>query len=273
MALDVLPQLALVPAGEFLMGSDDAEEDERPVHKVQIDDFLIGVQPITNAEYALFVRDTGHRAPAVYEIPLVASVGGIDRERVFRQTAVPYEWVASEPSPERRNHPVSLVRYDDASAYCAWLAAVTGRAFRLPTEAEWEKAARGGEESKRYPWGDRLDRAMANFLHDPSARAASGTTACQSFAANGYGLFDMAGNVWEWVQDWYSPTYYAVAPERNPMGPARGQLRVLRGGGWLAADARMLTCSHRHKVPPDTYSYGIGFRVACSPPAIAPNPQ
>ena len=273
MALDVVPRLALIPAGEFLMGCDDADEDERPVHTVHVDDFLIGVQPVTNADYARFVRDTGHRAPSIYEIPLVVGVGGIDRQRVFRQTAVPYEWVKSEPSPARLDHPVTLVRYDDASAYCAWLAAITGRAFRLPTEAEWEKAARGGAESKSYPWGDRLEPTLANFLHDPAERATRGTTACQSYPPNGYGLFDMVGNVWEWVQDWYSPAYYGASPARNPTGPPRGQLRVVRGGGWLAADARMLTCSHRHKVPPDTYSYGIGFRVACSPPSTVDSLQ
>ena len=268
-----LPTLALIPAGEFLMGSADAEEDERPIHRVHVDDFLIGVRPVSNAEYARFVQDTGHRAPSIYEMPLVVKVGGIDRERVFRQTAAPYEWVKSQPSADRLDHPVTLVRYDDASAYCAWLAAVSGRAFRLPTEAEWEKAARGGAESKRYPWGDLLDPRMANFLHDPAARASRGTTACQSYPPNDFGLFDMAGNVWEWVHDWYSPTYYGTSPARNPNGPPRGPLRVVRGGAWLVADARMVTCGHRHKVPPDTYSYGIGFRVACSPPVSVENPQ
>lgn len=273
MALDVLPRLALIPAGDFLMGCEDADDDERPVHSVHVDDFLIGIQPVTNAEYARFVSDSGHRAPSIYEIPLVVGMGGIERERVFRQTAAPYEWIKSEPSPERLNHPVTLVRYDDASAYCAWLAAVTGRAFRLPSEAEWEKAARGGSESKRYPWGDELAPHKANFLKDSGARATSGTTVCQTYPPNEFGLFDMSGNVWEWVHDWYSPTYYAASPPRNPTGPPRGQLRVLRGGGWIAAEARMLTCSHRHKVPPDTYSYGIGFRIACSPPVSVEHPQ
>jgi len=260
---DLAPELVLIPSGEFLMGSEEAEDDERPIHRVHVDDFHLGVQPVTQAEYARFVRDTGHRAPAIYELPLVVKAGGAERERAFRQTGMPYVWDQGHPV-ERRDHPVTLVRYDDATAYCAWLSTMTGRAYRLPTEAEWEKAARGGTESKRYPWGERLDRNMANFLVDPAQRSAQGTTPCRTFPANGFGLFDMSGNVWEWVADWYDPRYYSNGASRNPAGPASGQLRVLRGGSWLVADVRMLSCSHRHKVPPDTYSYAIGFRVATS---------
>jgi formylglycine-generating enzyme required for sulfatase activity len=265
MASDPLPELALIPAGDFVMGSDDADEDERPAHRVHLDDFQIGVHPVTNAEYARFVRETGHRVPAIYELPLVVSAGGRDRERTFRSVGQAYIWSQMDPPKNRLDHPVTLVRWDDAVAYCAWLSASSGRAFRLPTEAEWEKAARGGVEGKRYPWGDRLDRNMANFLTDPSLKAIQGTTACRTYPPNSYGLFDTIGNVWEWVQDWYDQDYYRTSPPRNPLGPAQGQLRVIRGGSWLVADMRMLSCSHRHKVPPDTYSYGIGFRVACAP--------
>ena len=264
MSADLLPELALIPAGEFIMGSDEGEEDERPPHRVHVDDFLIGVQPVMNREYARFVRDAGHRAPAIYELPLVVSAGGADRERQFRQTGSPYVWSDFAPPEDRADHPVTLVRFDDALAYCAWLSAMTGKPFRLPTEAEWEKAARGGVEGHRYPWGDRLDTKMANFLVDPALRATHGTTPCRSYPPNGFGLYDMAGNVWEWVQDWYDPHYYADSPSRNPSGPPQGMLRVMRGGAWLVADVRMLACSHRHKIPPDTYSYAIGFRVACS---------
>jgi len=264
MPSDLAPELALIPAGEFLMGSEDAEDDERPVHRVHVDDFFLGVQPVTNGEYARFVSETGHRSPAIYELPVVVKAGGLDRERTFRTVGSPYVCEDGHPSSERADHPVTLVRHDDAVAYCAWLSASTARSFRLPTEAEWEKAARGGAESKRYPWGDRLDRNMANFLVDPALKATQGTTPCRSYPPNGYGLYDMAGNVWEWINDWYDARYYGSEDTRNPGGPSIGHLRLVRGGSWLVADVRMLSCSHRHKVPPDTYSYAIGFRVACS---------
>ena len=264
MAPDHAPELVLIPAGDFLMGSEDSEEDERPLHRVHVDDFLLGVQPVTNAEYSRFTHETGHRSPAIYELPLVVKAGGTERERSFRQTGAPYVWEHGRPATASTDHPVTLVRYDDASAYCAWLSATTGKPFRLPTEAEWEKAARGGMESKRYPWGDRLDRNMANFLTDPALRATRGTTPCRAYPPNGHGLFDVVGNVWEWVYDWYDARYYTTTGTRNPIGPPAGHLRILRGGSWLVADVRMLSCSYRHRVPPDTYSYAIGFRVACS---------
>jgi formylglycine-generating enzyme required for sulfatase activity len=259
-----LPDLVRIPAGDFLMGSEEGDEDERPVHRVAVDEFFIGAQPVTNAEYAAFVRATGHRAPGLYELPLVVTAGNGDREEIFRATSQSFVWPANEPPRERLDHPVTLVRWADAVAYCAWLAEVSNRAFRLPTEAEWEKAARGGLRSQRYPWGDRFEQSRANFLADPAERNRHGTSPCRRFAPNGYGVYDMVGNVWEWVHDWYASDAYAASARQNPRGPAEGTLRVVRGGAWLVTDVRMLRCSHRHKVPPDTYSYAIGFRVASS---------
>ncbi|HJR59387.1 MAG TPA: formylglycine-generating enzyme family protein [Vicinamibacterales bacterium] len=259
-----LPELALIPAGEFVMGSPDGEDDERPAHPVNLDEFFISVRPITNEEYARFVRATNQRPPAIYELPLVVTAGGRERERVFRANGQPYVWLDGEPPADRALHPVTLVRREDAVAYCTWLSSQTDRDLRLPSEAEWEKAARGGVDGRRYPWGDRVDRNLANFLADPAMKAAHGTTRCGSYPPNDYGLYDMVGNVWEWVDDWYDPDAYSISAFDNPRGPGDGQLRVLRGGSWLVADVRMLSCSYRHKVPPDTYSYGIGFRIACS---------
>ena len=264
MPVDLLPEFALIPSGEFVMGHDAADEDERPAHGVHLEDFLIAVHPVTHGEYQRFVRETGHRAPAIYELPLVVTAGGHEREAAFRAAGQSYIWLDSQAPKDRLDHPVTLVRWEDAVAYCNWLSGASGRIVRLPAEAEWEKAARGGLKGKRYPWGDSLDRDMANFLADPSLKTSQGTTRCRTYPPNGYGLFDVAGNVWEWVHDWHSPTYYSTSPFLSPAGPREGTLRVLRGGSWLSADTRMLSCSYRHKVPPDTYSYGIGFRVVCA---------
>ena len=264
MAAELLPLMVPIPAGSFAMGSDDGAPDERPVHAVKVDAFSMGVHPVTNAEYSRFIRETGYRPPGVDDLPLVVRAGGEPREHVFRTSARVYTWKGGQAPPHRLNHPVTLVRWDDATAYCRWLSGVMGKPVRLPTEAEWEKAARGGLTQQKYPWGDEIDSERANYLSDLERRHAHGTTASQTYPANDYGLFDMAGNVWEWVLDWYDPGYYATSPEDNPSGPEIGQFRIVRGGGWLSNDPSMLTCSHRHQVPPDTYSYGIGFRVACS---------
>jgi formylglycine-generating enzyme len=258
------PEMVRIPAGEFVMGSDDGDEDERPAHTVHLDEYSIGVHPITHRQYAHFVRETNHRAPAVYELPLIVTNGGRDRERMFRRLSAQYVWSDSQAPSARLDHPVTLVRLEDAEAYCKWLADTNGRPIRLPTEAEWEKAARGGLERARYPWGNELDPLRANFLTDPSLKMSHGTTPTRMFAPNGYGLYDVIGNVWEWVSDWYAADAYRSAADRNPPGPPDGRLRILRGGGWPVSDIRMLTCTHRHEVPPDTYSYSIGFRIACS---------
>jgi sulfatase modifying factor 1 len=135
----------------------------------------------------------------------------------------------------------------------------------LPTEAEWEKAARGGLEGKRYPWGDTLDPACAHFLPSAGVKADSGTAAVGGYPPNGFNLFDMAGNVWEWVSDWYAPQYYARAQYLNPQGAESGLMRLVRGGAWVNADPKYLRCSYRHKVPADSYAYSIGFRIAYAP--------
>ncbi|MDQ3213211.1 MAG: formylglycine-generating enzyme family protein [Acidobacteriota bacterium] len=262
MSDELLPELALIPSGEFLMGS-DAAPDERPAHRVYVGEFRMAVHPVTQLEYARFVRMTGHRAPAIYELPLVVTAGGEDRERSFRAAGQPYVWIDSDVPADLADHPVTLVRWADAAAYCSWLSAESGCNVRLPSEAEWEKAARGGLEGNTYPWGDQLGAEQANYLADPPVKPSHGTRRCGSYPANGYGLFEMAGNVWEWIHDWYDPGYYGSSPPSTPTGPPEGTLRVLRGGSWLAGDPRMLSCSYRHKVPPDTYSYGIGFRIAC----------
>ena len=242
------------------MGSEEGDRPERPAHVVTLDEYFISASPVTNTEYARFVRAASRRAPGVWELPVVV---GPAQETAFRELAVPYVWNGDEPPAGKVEHPVVLVTYDDASEYCRWLVHETGQPFRLPTEAEWEKAARGGVEGKRYPWGDAIDPSNAAFLPHASMKLRCGTRSVKSFPPNGYGLYDAAGNVWSWVRDWYRADYYTVGDSGNPPGPGSGSLRVLRGGAWSNDDVKYLRCAFRHPVPPDSYSYSIGFRVAC----------
>ena len=243
------------------MGADDGEEDQRPQHLAFVDAFHLSVHPITNQQYAEFVRATGHPAPAVRDLPLVVTP---PQELAFRELAVPYVWRGGELPADRLRHPVTLITFLDAMAYCAWLGARLSLPVRIPTETEWERAARGDLDGCRYPWGDDIDPSRANFLPDPGLKRYRGTRPVGSFAPNGFSLYDMAGNVWEWVADWYAADIYRTSDRRNPCGPAHGALRVVRGGSWVTHDVDQLRCSHRQKVPPDTYAYSIGFRVAYS---------
>ena len=243
------------------MGADDGADDERPVHRAYVGEFYLAAHPITNQQYAEFVRATGHPAPAVRDLPLVVTA---PHEANFRELAAPYVWKGGEFPPERARHPVTLVTFSDAVAYCAWLSSRMSVSVRLPSEAEWERAARAGADGRRYPWGDDIDPSRANFLPDPGLKRYRGTRPVGSFAANDFALYDMTGNVWEWVADWYAPDTYRHSDRRNPRGPAEGSLRVVRGGSWVTHDVAQLRCAHRHKVPADTYTYSIGFRVAYS---------
>jgi sulfatase modifying factor 1 len=258
---DLLPELVRIPAGPFLMGADEGDTHQRPAHVVTLDQFMLGSSPVTNAEYGRFVRATERRPPGVWELPAIARFASGDR---FRELSEPYCWNGFDSPAGKADHPVVLVTYEDASEYCRWLKHKTGRPFRLPTEAEAEKAARGGFEGRRYPWGDSLEPSEVGTQADPPINGRIGTRPAASLPANGYGVFGAAGHVWTWVADWYRADYYTVSDTLNPRGPASGSLRLLRGGGWTNQDERYLQCACRHAVPPDTYSYSIGFRVACA---------
>ena len=244
------------------MGAADADADERPVHRVYLSEFFVGRFAVTNDEYARFVRATGYPAPSVRELPLIASGG---RDLIFKELAAPYVWQDHNPPAGHGSHPVVLVSFDDAMAYCRWLSEAIGRVARLPTEAEWEKAARGGVEGRRYPWSDQIDASRGNYLDDPSAKRQRGTRPTGTYPPNAFGLCDVIGNVWEWVSDWYGAEYYGGGDMNDPTGPDSGSMRVVRGGSWVNDDVKMLRCAYRHKVPPDTYAYSIGFRVVCVP--------
>lgn len=186
---------AAITGGTFFMGA-EVEDDHRPPHEVSVSDFLMDRREVTNAEYAEFCRTTGRDLPEFW---------GIDE---FRS------------GPGYPDHPVVGVTWHDARTFCEW------RGMRLPTEAEWEFAARGGLEGKKWPWGDEIDSEKANF--NPS----EGLKPVGSYPPNAYGLFDMAGNTAEWVGDWYDPDFYAESPAENPTGPEKSKYRSVRGGGW-----------------------------------------
>ncbi len=232
--------MVLIPAGEYVMGStyEDVSEDEKPAHTVFINAFYIDRHEVTNRQYQQFILATGHPAPFV-----------------DKPWAAPYNWNGTAYPAGKGDYPVVLVSWEDAQAYARW----AGK--RLPTEAEWEKAMRGNLVSQQYPFGNRLEMSQANF-HKGFLRN-NDLQPVARFAPNGYGLYDMAGNVWEWCQDWYDASYYKISPAHNPPGPQDGVYRVLRGGAWVN-DKEFLRCSQRGKNVPDGKSHIIGFRCALS---------
>ena len=243
------------------MGAADADEDERPIHRVYVSEFFIGRFPVTNDEYAKFLQATGHPAPAIDQLPLI-TLGG--RDTLFRELAAPYVWQNDQPPAGHGSHPIVLVRLEDALAYCRWLSGIITRPVRLPTEAEWEKAARAGTDGLRYPWGNDIDQSRGNFLIDPLTKSQRGTRPTGTYPPNAFGLYDVCGNVWEWVSDWYSADYYGQGDMRDPRGPDAGNMRIVRGGSWVNDEVSLLRCAYRHKVPPDTYAYSVGFRIVCA---------
>jgi formylglycine-generating enzyme required for sulfatase activity len=228
--------LVLIPAGEFLMGNEAGFPAERPVHEVFLEAFYLSTCPVTNAQYQRFVAETGHRVPYLDDNRMQSD--NWDREKRMYP-------------PGGAQHPVTLVSWQDAQAYCVWAGG------RLPTEAEWEKAARGGLAGKLYPWGDEINPGLANYDNR------TGTTPVGSYPPNDYGLCDMAGNVWEWVADWYDAKYYTRSPSDNPCGPEKGTVRVLRGGAWLLFP-QFCRVAYRFRNSPEFRFNLIGFRLARS---------
>ncbi len=304
-----------VPGGEFTMGT-DAEvgwADEKPAHRVQVDGFWMDEHEVTNAQFRAFVEATGHvttaeKPPVLEELLRQLPPGTppppkdklVPGSLVFRPTAGPVDtrdfsqWWAWTPGaswrhPEgpgsgiegREDHPVVHVSWDDAAAYARW----AGK--RLPTEAEWEFAARGGLDNKPYAWGDdkpsdqnlRANLWQGEFPHQNTAADGFERTApVKSFAPNGYGLYDMSGNVWEWCDDWYQRDLYrwrnGKSVTMNPQGPERPHdparpftpQRVQKGGSFLCNDSYCTRYrpSARHGCTPDTGMSHVGFRCAKS---------
>ena len=223
-------EMILIPAGEFIMGSPEGEgsdDDEHPQHTVFLDAFYIDKREVTNAQYKQFMRATGHKAPSYW----------------------------NDEKYNQPNQPVVGVTWHDAVAYAKWAEK------RLPTEAEWEKAARGGLVGKKYPWGDSISHDDANYSDTGGRDQWSKTSPVGSFPPNGYGLYDMAGNVWEWCADWYDSNYYSISPSENPAGPSSGSYRVLRGGSWYGAQLS-IRCAHRGRRGARGMHGSLGFRCA-----------
>jgi formylglycine-generating enzyme required for sulfatase activity len=231
--------MVLIPAGEFLIGSDPKKDtlsyhNEYPQHTLYLPDYYLAKTPVTNAQYAAFVQATDHYQPE--------------------------HWEGGDPPGDKEDHPVVNVTWHDAVDYCKWLSEVTGKPYRLPSEAEWEKGARG-TDGRIWPWGNKWDARVCN-----SGEGGPGDTTPVGAYPDGagpYGLLDMAGNVWEWTRSVYEKYPYNPEDGREDL-EAEGR-RVLRGGSWYYGrrDARV---SYRDDAPTDSFfRYSIGFRFVCAP--------
>jgi formylglycine-generating enzyme required for sulfatase activity len=253
------PEMIHVPAGEFLVGSDsgrdpDAREPEKPQHTLYLPDYYMAKTAVTNAQYAAFVRATGYHAPD--------------------------HWEGQSPPRGKEDHPVCFVSWYDAITYCRWLSKATGENYRLPSEAEWEKGARGGD-GRLYPWGDQWDPERCN-TREGVKKDTMPVGACPQ-GASPYGLLDMAGNVWEFTISLWGE--HGKGPEfRYPYHPTDGRenlranaqvQRVVRGGSF-ANDRQVARCAARYWCYPSFRNYFFGFRVVLSPlspPLLPPLPS
>ncbi|TBL81694.1 formylglycine-generating enzyme family protein [Paenibacillus thalictri] len=273
-----------IPGGQFLMGTDDQEgfpqDGEGPVRPVTIDSFYIDPCTVTNEEFKRFIDATGYKTDAQkfgWSFVFHLFVSPETAEQVkFKVQQTPWWWNvegADWNHPEgpdshiedRMDHPVTHVSWNDAMAYCQW----AGK--RLPTEAEWEYAARGGLEQKRYPWGDILKpdgKHMCNIWQgkfpdkNNQSDGYAGTAPVRSFEPNGYGLYNVSGNVWEWCSDWFSRDYHLRSTAINPKGPSAGQSRSMRGGSYLCHKSycNRYRVAARTANTPDSSTGNMGFR-------------
>lgn len=216
------------------MGCYTGQDNEKPMHRVWVDEFLLAARQVTNTDYGRFLRDTAFLAPPFW----------------------------SDPAFNHPEQPVVGVSWHETTRYCEWLSASTGRKFRLPTEAEWERAARGGRDGALFPWGDTPPQSLPGYADRCKTHWKSGPELVGRAESNAYGLYNMCDNVHEWCSDWYAPAYYAVSPERNPRGPETGERRASRGGSWRH-HVKMSRCAARSSIPPEFQYADYGFRVAC----------
>ncbi len=260
-------EMVLIEGGTFRMGTDHGLSFEGPAHKVSLNSFAIDTYEVTNRRFQEFVQATGY----VTEAEKLGWSGVFDAQKQGWLPMPKADWhhpQGPESSDEGwGDHPVVHVSWDDAVAYCGWMDK------RLPTEAEWEWAARGGVAGNEYAWGKELHpqgRFMANTwqgtfpLYDKGDDGFLFLAPVGSFPHNGFGLYDMVGNVWEWTADWFAEDYFSRSPELNPEGPVEGSERVIRGGSWICS-ANYCTgyrVAARQKTATDSGLSNLGFRCA-----------
>ncbi len=259
--------MRLIEGGEFMMGTDRGLPHEGPAHPVEVDSFYLDAHEVTNARFAEFADATGH----VTESERLGWSGVFDPGQAEWTVDVGADWRhpggPGSSHEEKPDYPVVHLSWEDAASYCRW------RGARLPTEAEFEYAARGGRQGSRQAWGDELTPDgihQANLwqgefpIEDQALDGYSGLAPVGQFPPNGFGLYDMTGNVWEWVQDWYAPGYFARSPAKNPRGPETGTQKVHRGGSWLCSEnyCRGYRVAARMMTAPDSGLNNLGFRCA-----------
>lgn len=280
--------MVYLQGGEFLMGTNDAEgfpaDGEGPIRSVTVDPFYIDPYAVTNEQFAAFIKETGYKTDAEkfgwsYVFHLLLSeeeykkVQNVPQQTPWWCVVEGADWNHPEGPDshieDRMNHPVIHVSWNDAYSYCEW----AGK--RLPTEAEWEYAARGGLVGRRYPWGDELKQDGEHHCNIwqgkfPIKNHASdgyiGTAPVDAYKPNGYGLYNMSGNVWEWCADWFDPRSYQLDSCINPKGPRSGAQRSMRGGSYLCHKSycNRYRVAARSKNTPDSSTGNIGFRCVKS---------
>ena len=222
-----------IPGDSFLMGCGRGRDEEKPPHRVWVDEFRMAVFPVRNRDYRPFLEAGGQPPP-----------------------------LRNDPNFDHLDQPVVAVSWFEAAKYCEWLSAVTGRDYRLPTEAEWERAARGGREGALYPWGDEAPHARPEYMKRWGGQVNS-TLPVGGGVPNAWGVYELGENVHEWCSDWFDRQYYANSPARNQQGPDTGERRASRGGSWRH-HIKFRRCAARSSIPPSFQYADYGFRVVCT---------